>query len=58
MDMFGPLIALVLAIPVLAVIAIVMTVGTRERLKRLEFRLARLEAWLAERSGDSPLAGI
>ena len=54
MDMFGTLIALVLAIPVLAVIAIVMTVGTRERLKRLEFRLARLEAWLAERSGDLP----
>jgi uncharacterized membrane protein len=54
MDMFGLVIALVLAIPVLAVVSIVMTVGTRERIKRLEFRLARLEAWLAERSGDLP----
>ena len=31
-----------------------MTIGTRERIKRLEFRLARLEAWLAERAGELP----
>jgi hypothetical protein len=54
MDMFGTLIALVLAIPVLAVVAIVMAVGTRDRLKRLEGRLTRLELWLAEREGDLP----
>jgi uncharacterized membrane protein len=54
MDMFGTLIALVLAIPVLAVIAIVMTMNTRQRLNRLEGRLARLEVWLAERAGDLP----
>ena len=52
--MFGSLIAALLAIPVLAIVAIVMAVGTRERIKRLEFRLARLEAWLAERAGDLP----
>jgi uncharacterized membrane protein len=55
MDMFGILIALVLALPVLAIIAIVLAVGTRERLKRLEFRLARLERWLEERASDLPL---
>jgi uncharacterized membrane protein len=55
MDTFGLLIVAVLAIPVLAIIAIVMAVGTRERLKRLEFRLARLERWLEERAGDLPL---
>jgi uncharacterized membrane protein len=52
--MFGSLIAALLAIPVLAIVAIVMAVGTRERIKRLEFRLARLEAWLAERAGELP----
>jgi uncharacterized membrane protein len=51
MDMFGTLIALVLAIPVLAVVAIVMTMNTRERLKRLEFRIAGLEKRL---SGEAP----
>jgi len=51
MDMFGTLIALVLAIPVLAVISIVMTMNTRERLKRLEFRIAGLEGRL---SGEAP----
>jgi len=54
MDMFGILIALVLAIPVLAVVSIVMTMNTRQRLNRLEGRLARLEGWLAERAGDLP----
>ena len=45
----------VLAIPVLAVVG--HRHGDRargERIKRLEFRLARLEAWLAERAGESP----
>lgn len=52
--MFGSLIVALLAIPVLAIVAIVMAVGTRERIKRLEFRLARLEAWLAEQAGEFP----
>jgi hypothetical protein len=54
MDMFGWLIVAVLSIPVLAVVSIVMSVGTRDRIKRLEFRLARLERWLAEREGEAP----
>jgi uncharacterized membrane protein len=45
--MFGLLILLALAIPVSAVVAIVLAVGTRERLQRLEFRLAGVEARLA-----------
>ena len=53
MDTFGLLIAAVLAIPVLAIVAIVMTVNTRERLKKLEYRFARLEAWLADRAGEA-----
>jgi uncharacterized membrane protein len=53
MDMFGTLIALVLAIPVLAVVSIVMTMNTRQRLNRLEGRLARLEGWLAERASEA-----
>jgi uncharacterized membrane protein len=52
--MFGSLIVALLAIPVLAIVAIVMAVGTRERINRLEFRLTRLEAWLAERPGEFP----
>ena len=52
MDAFGLLIAAVLAIPVLAIVAIVLAVNTRERLKKLEFRLARLEHWLALRAGE------
>ena len=47
MDMFGTLIALVLAIPVLAVVSIVMTMNTRQRLNRLEFRIAGLEGRLS-----------
>jgi uncharacterized membrane protein len=31
-----------------------MTLGTRDQLKRLEARLARLEAWLGEQAGDLP----
>jgi uncharacterized membrane protein len=55
--MFGSLIAALLAIPVLAISAVVLAIGTRERLKRLEFRLARLEGWLAQRAGDELAAG-
>jgi uncharacterized membrane protein len=54
MDMFGALIAFALAIPVLAVVSIVITMGNRERLKRLEFRLAGLEGRLAELAGETP----
>jgi hypothetical protein len=45
--MFLTLVVAVLAIPVLAVVAIVMTMGTRQRIKRLEFRVAGLETRLA-----------
>ena len=45
--MFLTLVVAVLAIPVLAVVAIVMTMGARARIKRLEFRIAGLEARLA-----------
>jgi hypothetical protein len=58
MDMFGLLIAVVIAIPVLAIVSIALTIGTRERLKRLEFRLASLD-WLEFRlaSLETRLAG-
>jgi hypothetical protein len=42
--MFGMLVLLVLAIPVLSVLAIVLAMGTREHVRRLEFRLAGIEA--------------
>ena len=48
--MLASIIVAVLAIPVLAVVSIVMAMGNRERLKRLEFRIAGLE-------GRSGLAG-
>jgi len=54
MDMLGFLIVLVIAIPVLAIVGVVMAVGTRERLKRLEFRLTGLEARLAGIAGEAP----
>jgi uncharacterized membrane protein len=54
MDMLGFLIVLVIAIPVLAIVGIVMAVGTRERLKRLEFRLTGIEARLAGLAGEAP----
>ncbi len=54
MDTFWLLIALVLAIPVLAIVSIVMALGTRERLKRFEFRLAGLERRLADLPGGVP----
>jgi uncharacterized membrane protein len=56
MDMIGTLIVAVLAIPVLAVVSIVMAVGTRDRIKRLEFRIAGLEARLAGLTGEAPAA--
>ena len=51
MDMLGLLIAVVIAIPVLAIVSIVLTLGTREHVKRLEFRLASLETRLAGTAG-------
>jgi len=54
MEMLGPLIALVLAIPVLAIVSFMMAMSARDRIKRLEFRLAGLEAQLAGRAGEAP----
>lgn len=51
--MIESLVLALLAIPVLAVVSIVMTLRTRERLKRLEFKLGALETWLAA-SGSVP----
>ena len=45
---FTTLIVAVIAFPVLAIVAFVMALGNRERLKRLEFRLGR------SRSAGSP----
>ena len=50
MDMFGLLIAVVIAIPVLAIVSIALTIGTRERLKRLEFAASLGLEWLAPRT--------
>jgi uncharacterized membrane protein len=44
-----------LAIPVLAVVSIVMTMGTRERIKRLELRFASLESRLAGLADELPV---
>ena len=54
MDMLGLLIAVVIAIPVLAIVSIVLTLGTREHVKRLEVRLASLETRLAGTAGEAP----
>ncbi len=51
---FTALIAMVIAFPVLAIIGFVMALGNRERLKRLEFRLAGLERRLADLPGGVP----
>ena len=51
---FTTLIAVVIAFPVLAIVSFVMTLGNRERLKRLEFHLARIEAKLAGLAGEAP----
>lgn len=53
MDIFGLLIAAVIALPVLAVVSFVMSIGTRDRLKPLEFRIAGLEAKLAALTGEA-----
>ncbi|MGH6735276.1 MAG: DUF2339 domain-containing protein [Methyloceanibacter sp.] len=49
--MLPSIVIAVLAIPVLAIVAIVMAASTRERLKRLEFKLANLEGQLAILTG-------
>ena len=51
--MIASIVVAVLAIPVLAVVSIVMAMGTRERIKRLEFRIAGLEARLAGAGGEA-----
>ena len=55
MDIFGLLILAVFAVPLLAVVSIVMSVGTRDRIKRLELRIAGLEAKLAGVAGELPV---
>jgi uncharacterized membrane protein len=57
MDIFGLLIAIAFAIPLLAVVSIVMSVGTRDRIKRLELRAKLLESRLAELAGELPVPG-
>lgn len=54
--MLASIVVAVLAIPVLAVVSIVMAMGTRERIKRLEFRIAGLEARLAGAGGEAALS--
>jgi hypothetical protein len=54
--MIASIVVAVLAIPVLAVVSIVMAMGTRERIKRLEFRIAGLEARLAGAGGEAALS--
>jgi len=54
MEMIGFIVVAVIAIPVLAIVGIVMAVGTRERLKRLEFRLTGIEVRLAGMAGEAP----
>ena len=51
---FTTLIIVVIAFPVLAIAAFVMALGNRDRLKRLEFRLAGIEAKLAGLAGEAP----
>ncbi len=51
--MIAPLVAILLAVPVLAVIAIVMAVNTRLRLTRIESRFAGIEAELARLAGGA-----
>ncbi len=45
--LFSLLIALVVAFPVLAIVALVLAIGARERLRKLEFKLAGLEGQLS-----------
>jgi uncharacterized membrane protein len=63
--LFATLIAVVITIPVLAIVSIVLTLGTRAHLKRLEsrlasldwleFRLASLETRLVGTAGEAPV---
>ena len=55
-DPFILLIVAVLAIPVLAVAAIIMAAGARDRIRRLELRTVWLEARIAELQGEAPPA--
>ena len=56
--MLASIIAAVIAIPVLAVVSIVMAMGNRERLKRLELRTAGLEWKLAALAEATPAASV
>ena len=51
---FAALIAVVIAFPVLAIVSFVLVLGSRERLKRLDYRLALLERRLADLPGGVP----
>jgi uncharacterized membrane protein len=52
--MIAPLVAILLAVPVLAVIAIIMAVNSRLRLTRMEARLAVIQADLVRLSEQAP----
>ncbi len=52
--MFDSLLLALLSIPVIAVVSLVLTLGARARLKRLEAKLATLERWLADRAEFAP----
>jgi predicted membrane protein DUF2339 len=52
--LFSLLIVLVIAFPVLAIVGLVLAVGARERIRRLELRLAGLEGRLAGLAGEIP----
>jgi uncharacterized membrane protein len=56
MDTFDLLIAAVLAIPVLAVISLIVAMSARKRLKQLELRIAGLEWKLAALGDQAPPA--
>ena len=56
MDTFDLLIAAVLAIPVLAVISLIVAMSARKRLKQLELRIAGLEWKLAALADQAPPA--
>ena len=51
--MFEFLIALVLAVPLLSIVGLVMSIGTRDRLRMLERRMAGLEAKIAVPAGEA-----
>jgi uncharacterized membrane protein len=51
--LFSLIIVLVIAFPVLAIVGLVLAVGARERIRRLELRLAGLEGRLAGLAGET-----